>query len=128
MKYIVMIHANPQPWGHPVEDHLPEYQAMSDAERQSYLDRFENLLVELDANGELVGGEALGSPADATIYRWDQGNATQNAGPYAETKEHLAGFFIVEVKDAARAEAIGTRFAAPGQSIELRPLGTTQED
>lgn len=122
MKYIVLIHANPQPWGHPVEEFLPEYQQLTETARAQHQADFEALLGQLHADGELIGGEALGDPAAAAIYRWDNGAATRSEGPYAETKEHLAGFFLLEVGDRARAEAIAGALAGPGEAVELREL------
>ena len=59
--------------------------------------RFEAVLTELSENGELVGGEALGDPSTARLYRWDAGTAMATDGPYSEAKEHLAGFFLIDV-------------------------------
>ena len=42
-------------------------------------------------------------------------------GPYAETKEQLAGFFLIDCETRERAEQIAARFACPGDVIELRP-------
>ncbi|MDP3889993.1 YciI family protein [Nocardioides sp.] len=42
-------------------------------------------------------------------------------GPYAEAKEHFAGFFLVDVESPARAEQIAARFTGPGETVELRP-------
>ncbi len=122
MKYIALIHANPQPWGHPVEAFLPEFQQLPAAEQARCLEEFEGLLTRLAETGELVGGEALGDPADASIYNWDNGSATKSDGPYAETKEHLAGYFLLDVDSQARAQEIASGLAGPGQVIELRPL------
>jgi hypothetical protein len=82
---------------------------------------FELLLKEMSERGELLGGEALGDPASARLYRWDAGSPVATDGPYAETKEHLAGFFLVDVESPERAEEVATQFAGPGETIELRP-------
>ncbi|WP_280347570.1 YciI family protein [Nocardia neocaledoniensis] len=42
-------------------------------------------------------------------------------GPYSEAEEHLAGFFLIDVENRARAEEIVARFAGPGETVELRP-------
>ena len=60
-------------------------------------------------------------PASSTIYRWEGNTHVATEGPYAETKEHLAGFFLVDVESRERAEEIGAAFAHPGDVIELRP-------
>lgn len=121
MKYVILIHSNPQPWGHPTGDYVAEHQALP-AEQRAELNRaFEELLAELEGNGELIGGQALGDPATARLFRWDDGPVATD-GPYAEAKEHLAGFFLVDVADRDRAEHIGRVFAGPGETVELRPL------
>jgi hypothetical protein len=121
MKYVILIHSNPQPWGHPVSDYLPEYRDMSQAERDRVNADFETLLGELHEKGELITGEALGAPESSRLYRWGDGKPLVTDGPYSEAKEHLAGFFLIDVENQARAEEITARFAGPGETVELRP-------
>ena len=121
MKYVILIHSNPQPWGHPTSNYLPEYASVSAAERQRMDDGFDAMLGELTAAGELVGGEALADPAAARLYRWRDGASLVTDGPYSESKEHLAGFFLIDVDSQERAEAIAGKFSGPGETVELRP-------
>ena len=120
MKYVVLIHSNPQPWGHPTSDTVAEHQALPPEQRDRLQADFEELMGQLQANGELVGGEALGDPSTARLYRWSDGGSVAVDGPYSEAKEHLAGFFLVDVT-AERAEEIGRRFSGPGETVEIRP-------
>jgi hypothetical protein len=122
MKYVILIHSNPQPWGHPTGDYLPEYQALPQEVRRRLDADFERVMAELEANGELVGGEALGDPATARLYRWHDGAPLVSDGPYSEAKEHLAGFFIVDVESQARAEEVAAEFSGPAETVELRPM------
>jgi hypothetical protein len=122
MKYVLMIHSNPQPWGHPTSDYLAEFQDLSPEQRQALNDDFESMLTELQANGELVGGEALGDASAARLFRWRDGQPFDTDGPYSETREHLAGFFLIDVADQARAEEIAVKFAGPGETVELRSV------
>ncbi len=121
MKFVILIHSNPQPWGHPTGDYVAEHQALPQEQRDQLTAEFEALLAELQDRGELVTGEALADPRSATLYRWEAGKALATDGPYAETKEQFAGFFMIDVPDRVRAEAIASRFAGPGETIELRP-------
>lgn len=121
MKYVILIHSNPQPWGHPTSNYLPEYESVSAEERQRMDDGFEAMLAELSGAGELVGGEALADPAAARLYRWRDGGSLVTDGPYSESKEHLAGFFLIDVDSQERAEAIAGKFSGPGETVELRP-------
>jgi hypothetical protein len=121
MKYVVLIHSNPQPWGHPTGDTVAEHQALPKAERDRLNSDFEKLLAELQASGELLGGEALGDPAKSRLYRYS-GRPVVTDGPYSEAKEHLAGFFLIDVDTPERADAVAQTFAGPGETIELRPI------
>lgn len=121
MKFVILIHSNPEPWGHPTGDYNAEFQKLPAEERQRIESDFDSLLTELTDSGELLTGEALGDPASSTIYRWRAGNPVSTDGPYAESKEQFAGFFLIDVADRSRAEEITTQFAGPGDTIELRP-------
>ena len=76
MKYVILIHSNPQPWGHPTGDFVAEQQALPQEQRDAGHAAFEGLLTELSEHGELVGGEALppppppGSTAGTPDGRW----------------------------------------------------------
>jgi hypothetical protein len=128
MKYVILIHSNPQPWGHPTSDYLPEYQAMSQEERDRVNSDFEKLLGEMREKGELLTGEALGAPESSRLYRWSDGKPLVTDGPYSEAKEHLAGFFLIDVENRTRAEEIAAQFAGPGETVELRPAMWTGSD
>lgn len=121
MKYVILIYSNPQPWGHPTSDYLAAYQELPEDLRRRREAAFEQVRSDLQANGELLGGEALGEPAAARLYRWRDDSALVTDGPYAEAKEHLAGFFMIDVASQARAEAVAAEFAGPGETVELRP-------
>jgi hypothetical protein len=121
MKYVILIHSNPQPWGHPTIDFTPEGRAIPAAQRAESERAFDELLGQLSESGELVTAEALAAPQTSTIYRWDGDAPLPSDGPYAETKEHLAGFFLLDCASRARAEEIAVQFASPGDVIELRP-------
>ncbi len=121
MKYVILIHSNPDPWGHPTQQLTAEGRALS-AERHAEMDReFGGLLAEISTSGELVSAEALGDPATSTLYGWTPEGHVATDGPYAETKEQLAGFFIVDCASRERAEEIAGHFAQPGGVVELRP-------
>lgn len=122
MKYVILIHSNPQPWGHPTGDYVAEFQALPAEQREAMHADFEARLTDLSERGELLGGEALGDPANARLYHWDAGRPLATDGPYSEAKEHLAGFFMIDVASRERAEALAATFASPGDTVELRPV------
>ena len=73
--------------------------------------------------GAFVSGEALQPTATATTVRVRDGQTMTTDGPFAETKEALGGFYLVEAKDLDEALALGA--ACPGAkwgSIEVRPI------
>ena len=120
MKFVILMHSTPQPWGHPTADYVEASRAL-DPQVRAQLDReFDAMLAEISASGELVSSEALGDPATSTLFRWE-GRPIASDGPYAESKEQFAGYFLVDVADRARAEQIAARFCGPGETVELRP-------
>jgi hypothetical protein len=120
VKYVVLIHSNPRPWGHPTGDYTEAFQALPREQRAAMTADFERLLEELSERGELLGGEALGDAANARLYRWEDGSPLATDGPYSEAKEHLAGFFLIDVESQERAEEVAAQFAGPGDTVELR--------
>ena len=120
MKYVILIHSNPRPWGHPTADYVPEFQALPQERKDAMHADFQRRLKELSERGELLGGEALGDAANARLYRWTDDAPLATDGPYSETKEHLAGFFLIDVESRKRAEEIAAQFASPGDTVELR--------
>jgi hypothetical protein len=74
-------------------------------------------------SGRLIAGEALHSVASATTVRKRNGQVTVTDGPFAETKEHLAGFYLLEAKDLNEALQVAAHIPA-GEfgSIEVRPV------
>lgn len=129
MKYVLLIHSNPQPWGHPTGDYLAAHQQLPAEVRERLNADFEDTLGEMQTNGELLGGEALGDPATSTLYRWADGNPVPASGPYSETKEHLAGLFLIDVATPERAEQIAAKFSGPDETVELRPvMGSAGDD
>ena len=77
----------------------------------------------LQAAGIFVGGAGLGSPTTATTVSMRDGKRHVQDGPYAETKEFVAGFAIIDVPNLDAALEWAARHpAAAHASIEVRPL------
>jgi hypothetical protein len=77
----------------------------------------------MGARGVLQGGERLRPTNDATTVRVREGEVLTSDGPFAETKEQIGGFFLVDCKDLD--EAIEVASQIPGArfgSIEVRPI------
>jgi hypothetical protein len=121
VKYVILIHSNPAPWGHPTSRFTDEGRALA-AEQHEQMDaEFDALLDELSQNGELLTGEALAAPMTSTVVRWSPEGRVATDGPYAESKEALAGFFVIDVATPERARQVALAFAGPGSVAELRP-------
>jgi hypothetical protein len=78
---------------------------------------------ELRAQGRLVASEALESVRSATTVRVRGGKASITDGPFAETKEQLGGFYLIEADDLDRALEVAARIpSARLGSVEVRPV------
>jgi hypothetical protein len=78
----------------------------------------------LSQSPETRGGADLGDLASATTVRVDNGEALTTDGPFAETKEYLGGFYLVECDNLDDAIALAARIPAArnGGAIEVRPV------
>jgi hypothetical protein len=73
----------------------------------------------------ILGGNALLPTGTAKTVRVRNGKSMVTDGPFAETKEQLGGYYLVEAPDAAAAAAIAAKIpSAPYGSIEVRPIMT----
>src|ERR1700674_4636714 len=87
---------------------MSEYGAFSEAIRKS---------------GQFIGGEALQPTQTATTVRVRQGKISTTDGPFAETKEHLGGFYLINATDLNEAIQVASRIPSVRiGSIEVRPI------
>jgi len=78
---------------------------------------------ELADSGELAASEGLADPTQATTVRFEHGAPVPTDGPFAESKESLAGYLIVDVEDEARALEIASRIVAVIEGpVEVRQV------
>lgn len=86
---------------------------------QAHMSHMRTINEELIANGEMVGGEGLSPPSQAKLVRADEDGRPVTDGAFAETKEFLAGFWIVDVDSPERAYEIAAKASmAPGKDGE----------
>ena len=109
MRYMLMMHAPRGKGDYQVSDWSPE-------DFKAHIAFMHWINQELTAAGEWVGGEGLAAPGEARIVRAGPGGTPAvTDGPFAESKEFLAGFWIIEVDNPERAHEIAaTISAAPG--------------
>lgn len=116
MKYMLLAYTGSSDWSD-VDVTSPEFLAMCEF--------YAHLGQELTESGELVATEGLADPTlTRTVRRTaERGGTTVSDGPFAEAKEVLASFSIVDVVDLDRALDIAARVSeATGDTIEVRPV------
>ncbi len=109
MKFIVLMYAEEGAW--PPEEHRVALQESVD------------LCHQLHAKGQYLGASPLEPPSTAACVRVRDGKRLVMDGPYAETKEQLGGYFLIDV--ASRDEAMAIAARIPGArrgTAEIRPL------
>ena len=84
---------------------------------------------DLLGSGHFIEAEALTPGASATCVRVRNGRKAVTDGPYAETKEMVAGFYVIEARDLNEAIAVAARIpAAPLGVVEVRPCRDLEID
>lgn len=123
MKYVLLIYGAPEQWEHPVFRHEPRFRALSADRQAALLEQWHTLRREIVGSGELVDGVALGPPSDASTVRVRGGAVLVTDGPYAEAKEHLAGYLLVDCVGPERAAEIAARLPdVTFGAVEVRAL------
>ena len=122
MKYVILIHSNPQPWGHPTSDFVAEHQALPEQEREALEADFESVMQEMSEPRRAARWPGLRRPGRRAADPLAGGRRKITDGPYAETVEQFAGFFLIDVASQERAEEVAEKFAGPGETVELRPV------
>lgn len=109
MKYMLLVYMNEQ--------------AMIDAERQQCFVESTKLAQELHAKGQFVAASPLQLISTATSVRVREDKQIITDGPFAETREQLGGFYIVDAQNLDEAIAIAARIPpAKKGTIEIRPI------
>lgn len=112
MNYLLLIYQNEA-----------EFEALSEAEKTSLVQECEDFHQRIVKTGHFRGCEALQFTPTATTIRTRNGKRTVTDGPFAETKEQLTGFFLVEAKNLDEAIEIASQLpAARIGSVEVRPV------
>jgi hypothetical protein len=100
---------------------------MTDEEAQQSWKQIQALNEEIKSAGAWVFGGALHEPDTATVVRMSGGEVLASDGPFAESKEHLGGFYIIEAEDLDAALAWASKTtAAVGKPIEVRPFRASE--
>lgn len=118
MQYMLMCCFNEKAWAQ-----LP------DDEKGTIMQEYGTLIQGLVKSGQLRGGGQLRSTSSATTLRMKNGKAIFTDGPFAETKEQLGGYHLVECQDLDEALSIAALIPTlpAGGAIEVRPFESTHE-
>ena len=97
--------------------------AMSESERQQCYKDSTDLAHDLTANGQYLSANPLQPVAMATSVRVREGKRLVTDGPFAETREQLGGYFLIDAKDLDAAMQVAARIpAAQKGTVEIRPV------
>jgi hypothetical protein len=112
MKYMLLIHDDEQ-----------AFQNLSEPERQAIYTEYRRFSEDIVASGNYVAGSELQPTSSATTVRLRNGKRLVTDGPFAETREQLGGYYLVEARDLDEAIALAARIpSARTGTIEVRPL------
>jgi hypothetical protein len=115
MKYLLLIYENEAAFAG-----LPE------AEQGKIFEEYMTYTRNIKKSGNYIGGEALQPISDATTVRVKNGKTLTTDGPFAETREQLGGYYLVEAKDLDEAIKLAAGIPASRTgSIEVRPIMPT---
>jgi hypothetical protein len=115
VKYLVLIYSNPES--------RQIWEGFSDDQRAEGYRYYAALTEELAASGELIVSEALADPSLTTRVSVRDGQTFTSDGPFAETKELLGGFFLLDCESGERAVEIAARVPeAELGLVEVRPV------
>jgi hypothetical protein len=112
VKYLLLIHFDQETWG-----------GLSVSERQTIYEEHLQLSEQLTAKGQYLGGHPLRPPATAANVRLRDGKRLVTDGPFAETREQLGGYMLIDVQDLD--EAVGIAARVPGArmgTVEVRAV------
>jgi hypothetical protein len=112
MKYLMLIYMAPG-----------AFEGLSEEERAAFMADGRRHTDEISASGELVGGAALADVENSRTVRVREGVPATTDGPFAEAKEQLAGYYVVDCEGIERATEIAASDpAARFWAVEVRPI------
>jgi len=112
MKYLCLIYSDEKVW-----------QQMSKAEMGQVMGEYMQFTDSIRQSGQYVDGNPLETVNSATTVRVRNGKLSTTDGPYAETKEQLGGYYLIDAKDLNEAIQVASRIpSARVGCIEVRPI------
>jgi len=115
MRYLLLIYGTEADWA-----------GISEAEQGQIYGEYMAYSAAIKKSGHYMGGEALQPVATATTVRLKGGKPVTTDGPFAETKEQLGGYYMVEARDLDDAIGLAARIPTHGYGcVEVRPIMPT---
>jgi hypothetical protein len=112
MKYLCLIYENEKNW-----------ETMAPADSEAIMNEYFAFTDGIRRSGQYVAGEALQPTSTATTVKVRSGKVSTTDGPFAETKEQLGGFYMIEAKDLNEAIQVAAKIpSARLGAIEIRPV------
>lgn len=112
MQYLCLIYENEKVWA-----------TMTEAARNEAMGDYRRFTDDIKKSKHYVGGNPLQPTSNATTVRLRDGKRLTTDGPFAETKEQLGGYYLIEAKDLDDALQVAGRIpSAKWGSIEVRPI------
>ncbi|HEY3467310.1 MAG TPA: YciI family protein [Amycolatopsis sp.] len=114
MKYLLAMHMNPDVWD-----------GLSEAAKDEVMTGHGEFIRRIRESGEMVSTQALDAPAKSAVVRVKDGMPAVTDGPFVESKEFLAGFYLIECESQERAYEIAAMIPdakIEGLGIEVRPV------
>ena len=112
MKYLCLIYDDEKKW-----------ETMSKAEADAYMGEYFAFTNDIKASGHYIAGNALQPVHTATTVRSRNGKLSTTDGPFAETKEQLGGYYLIEARDLNDALQVARKIPSVRTgSIEVRPI------
>ena len=112
MKYLCLIYDDERKWS-----------AMSKSESDALMGEYFAFTDQIRKSGHYLGGEALQPVHTATTVRVRNGKVSTTDGPFAETKEQLGGFYLINARDLNEAIQVASKIpSARLGSVEVRPV------
>ncbi|SFB55583.1 Uncharacterized conserved protein [Amycolatopsis marina] len=114
MQFLLIMHMNPRIWD-----------ALTEEERKEVMDGHGAFIEAVTESGEMVGTTGLSDPATSSVVRVRAGVPAVTDGPYLESKEYLAGYYLVDCASRERAHELAAMIPdarVDGLGIEVRPV------
>lgn len=112
MRYLCLIYSNEKELG-----------AMTQKEMDALMQEYFAFTGDIQKSGHYLGGEALQPVETATTVRVRNGKVSSTDGPFAETKEQLGGYYLVEARDLNDAIQVAARIPSARKGcVEVRPI------